>query len=82
MKPEINIEDFLKFKFLVGEVIESEGKLKLDMGDKIIESEKLKKSLKGKQIIVGNLGEKYFLPVVIDSILTPEKKIPNGSRVG
>ena len=54
MKAEVNIEDFIKLKLVIGEVIEiNENKIKIIIGDKILDGNKKGNLKKGDKILVG-----------------------------
>ena len=83
MKPELTFEDWIKFKLIVGEVIEiSKSDIRIDIGGKILKTNKNGDLEKGDKIVVGIEKDKLIIPLIDDSVIIPEKDIEIGSRIG
>ncbi len=85
MKPEMNFEDWVKFDLRVGEVAESNkgaGKIKVNIGEKTFELDKIIDAEKGDKIIVGIDKDKLIIPLANNKVLKPDADIEIGSRIG
>ncbi|MGD9275822.1 MAG: hypothetical protein PVJ67_01470 [Candidatus Pacearchaeota archaeon] len=82
MKPEINFEDWMKVDLIVGEVVEiDEENIKVDVGEKVLELKQKINVKKGKKIIVGIKENNLVVPLVNDSVISPEKDVKVGMKV-
>lgn len=82
MKPELKFEDWLKYELRVGEIKFIKGKLiKIDIGNKILETNVKVNVEIGDKIIVGINGDNLVIPLADRIVISPEKDIELGSRV-
>jgi len=83
MKPEMNFEDWMKFNLRVGEIVEvSEGKIKVNIGEKTLELNKSVNAAEGDKIIVGIDKDRLVIPLANNQVLKTDADIEVGSRVG
>ncbi len=83
MKPEMNFEDWMKFNLRVGEIVEvSEGKIKVNIGEKTLELNKSVNAAEGDKIIVGIDKDRLVIPLANNQVLKTDEDIEVGSRVG
>lgn len=78
----MKFEDWIKFDFRVGEIVEiGEDKIKIDIGEEVLESNmKLDINVREK-IVVGIQEDKLIIPLIGGSVIVPESDIDNGSKV-
>lgn len=83
MKSEVSFEDWMKVKLIIGEVVEiGEGKIKINIGEKILETKRDLNVEKRDKIVAGLNGDRLIILLVKGSAISPEKDVENGSRVG
>jgi len=80
---EMNIEDFIKIDFRIGEIEEvSKSEFKIRCNDRIFNTKTKLNVKKGEKLAVIIDGDKIVVPVVNGNIpLIPEKSVPNGSKI-
>ncbi len=82
MKLEVTFEDWIKFRLIVGKVIEiSKNNVKIDIGREILNTAKKGNLEKGDKIVVGIENGKLIIPLSDNSVIIPEKDIENGCRI-
>lgn len=82
MKPELKFEDWMKFKLVIGEVIGiSKSNVGIDIGGKILKTNKKGNLEKGDKIIVCVQEENLIIPLTDGSVIISEKDIEVGSKI-
>jgi len=82
MKSELTFEDWVKFKLVVGEVIGiSKSDVRIDIGGKILKTNKKGNLEKGDKIIVCVQEENLIIPLIDGSVIIPEKDIGVGAKI-
>lgn len=78
MTKTIEFEEWLKCDLRVGKF----EKGKIDLGKEKFELKQEIDANEGDEIVVGLMNGKIIIPLAGNSIITPEKDIENGSRIG
>jgi len=82
MKPEVTFDDWMKFRLIVGEIIEiSKKNVKIDIGGEIFKANKRGDLEKGDRIVVGIENNKLIIPLIEGSVIIPEKDIEPRCRI-
>jgi hypothetical protein len=82
MKPEVTFEDWVKFKLIVGEVIDiSESNVKINIGREILKADRKGDLAEGDKVVIGIENGKLIIPLINGSVIIPEKDIEVGCRI-